>query len=184
MGRRRRRSNQSIWHFASPPPLRQPPPPACSCSGSALSSTVRCPLSRWNCLVSNIRSHHPPHQRRRNPLRRPLPRPQYVHPSPVNEQASKHWRKQRKQGATLTDGIHYLVGWGRSQPDAFGASHDSTSVKAKSVDLIASVRTVMRSMFMFMPAWYWIGLWLTDSAGAIVPLIGINSVIIVAKLIW
>ncbi|KAE8314912.1 Yos1-like-domain-containing protein [Aspergillus transmontanensis] len=39
------------------------------------------------------------------------------------------------------------IGWGRSQADpAFGTSYDSTSVKAKTVDLIASVRTVMRSM--------------------------------------
>ncbi|KAK5710310.1 hypothetical protein LTS12_028005 [Elasticomyces elasticus] len=53
------------------------------------------------------------------------------------------------------------IGWGRSQPDAFGTSYDSTSIKARSVDLIASVRTVMR-----------------------IPLIVINSVIIVAKLIW
>ncbi|EYE92784.1 YOS1 family protein [Aspergillus ruber CBS 135680] len=54
------------------------------------------------------------------------------------------------------------IGWGRSQQqDTFGASYDSTSVKAKTIDLIASVRTVMR-----------------------IPLIGINSVIIVAKLIW
>lgn len=41
------------------------------------------------------------------------------------------------------------VGWGRSQPDAFGATYDGTSIKAKSVDLIASVRTVMRSMPFF-----------------------------------
>jgi hypothetical protein len=38
------------------------------------------------------------------------------------------------------------VGWGRTQSDpAFGAMYDNTSVKAKSVNLIASVRTVMRS---------------------------------------
>ncbi|KAE8161491.1 Yos1-like-domain-containing protein [Aspergillus tamarii] len=38
------------------------------------------------------------------------------------------------------------IGWGRSQADpAFGTSYDSTSVKAKTVDLIASVRTVMRT---------------------------------------
>ncbi|GFF27615.1 protein transport protein YOS1 [Aspergillus udagawae] len=38
------------------------------------------------------------------------------------------------------------IGWGRTQTDpAFGAAYDSTSVKAKSVNLIASVRTVMRS---------------------------------------
>lgn len=41
-----------------------------------------------------------------------------------------------------------IVGWGRTQAEpGFGASYDSTSVKAKSVNLIASVRTVMRSMF-------------------------------------
>ncbi|GAQ08406.1 protein transport protein YOS1 [Aspergillus lentulus] len=38
------------------------------------------------------------------------------------------------------------IGWGRTQADpAFGATYDSTSIKAKSVNLIASVRTVMRS---------------------------------------
>ncbi|KAF4165735.1 hypothetical protein CNMCM6936_007455 [Aspergillus lentulus] len=37
------------------------------------------------------------------------------------------------------------IGWGRTQADpAFGATYDSTSIKAKSVNLIASVRTVMR----------------------------------------
>ncbi|CAI7659464.1 hypothetical protein PENPOL_c006G06958 [Penicillium polonicum] len=53
------------------------------------------------------------------------------------------------------------VGWGRTQADpGFGATYDSTSVKAKSVNLIASVRTVMR-----------------------IPLIVINTVIIVYELI-
>ncbi|KAI9039966.1 YOS1 family protein [Aspergillus affinis] len=38
------------------------------------------------------------------------------------------------------------IGFGRPQADpAFGATYDSTSVKAKSVNLIASVRTVMRT---------------------------------------
>ncbi|KAE8148290.1 Yos1-like-domain-containing protein [Aspergillus avenaceus] len=42
------------------------------------------------------------------------------------------------------------IGWGRTQTDpAFGASYDSNSVKAKTVDLIASVRTVMRSTWKF-----------------------------------
>ncbi|EZF26797.1 hypothetical protein H112_01103 [Trichophyton rubrum D6] len=37
------------------------------------------------------------------------------------------------------------IGWSRTQYDAgFGATHDNTSIKAKSADLIASVRTVMR----------------------------------------
>ncbi|KAL1984116.1 hypothetical protein VTN96DRAFT_9616 [Rasamsonia emersonii] len=53
------------------------------------------------------------------------------------------------------------IGWGRTQPDpAFGASYDSTSVKAKTVNLIASVRTVMR-----------------------IPLIVINTIIIIYELI-
>ncbi|KAJ5809920.1 Protein transport protein Y [Penicillium tannophilum] len=53
------------------------------------------------------------------------------------------------------------IGWGRTQAEpGFGASHDTTSVKAKSINLIASVRTVMR-----------------------IPLIVINTVIIVYELI-
>ncbi|KAL4811286.1 Yos1-like protein [Aspergillus unguis] len=40
------------------------------------------------------------------------------------------------------------IGWGRTQADpAFGAAYDSTSVKAKTINLIASVRTVMRSTY-------------------------------------
>ncbi|GFF22841.1 hypothetical protein IFM58399_00068 [Aspergillus lentulus] len=53
------------------------------------------------------------------------------------------------------------IGWGRTQADpAFGATYDSTSIKAKSVNLIASVRTVMR-----------------------IPLIVINTTIIIYELI-
>ncbi|KAJ5295982.1 hypothetical protein PENANT_c001G10130 [Penicillium antarcticum] len=53
------------------------------------------------------------------------------------------------------------IGWGRTQAEpAFGSAHDSTSVKAKTINLIASVRTVMR-----------------------IPLIVINTVIIVYELI-
>ncbi|KAJ5814868.1 hypothetical protein N7474_006645 [Penicillium riverlandense] len=54
------------------------------------------------------------------------------------------------------------IGWGRTQAaePGFGASYDNTSVKAKSVNLIASVRTVMR-----------------------IPLIVINTVIIAYELI-
>ncbi|RAH87030.1 hypothetical protein BO86DRAFT_394812 [Aspergillus japonicus CBS 114.51] len=47
------------------------------------------------------------------------------------------------------------VGWGRMQADAaFGATYDNTSVKAKTINLIASVRTVMRSTFFFLPMPY------------------------------
>ncbi|KAJ5898969.1 Protein transport protein Y [Penicillium taxi] len=53
------------------------------------------------------------------------------------------------------------IGWGRTQAEpGFGATYDSTSVKAKSVNMIASVRTVMR-----------------------IPLIVINTTIIVYELI-
>ncbi|PWY80697.1 Yos1-like protein [Aspergillus sclerotiicarbonarius CBS 121057] len=53
------------------------------------------------------------------------------------------------------------IGWGRTQGDpAFGAAYDTTSVKAKTINLIASVRTVMR-----------------------IPLIVINTIVIVYELI-
>ncbi|KAL3434294.1 Yos1-like protein [Aspergillus tetrazonus] len=53
------------------------------------------------------------------------------------------------------------IGWGRQAADpAFGATYDSTSVKAKTINLIASIRTVMR-----------------------IPLIVINTIIIVYELI-
>ncbi|KAL4941562.1 Yos1-like protein [Aspergillus oleicola] len=53
------------------------------------------------------------------------------------------------------------IGWGRQQNDpAFGTAYDNTSVKAKTINLIASVRTVMR-----------------------IPLIVINTIIIVYELI-
>ncbi|KAL3476402.1 Yos1-like protein [Aspergillus californicus] len=53
------------------------------------------------------------------------------------------------------------IGWGRTQADpAFGAAGDSTSMKAKIINLIASVRTVMR-----------------------IPLIVINTIIIVYEFI-
>ncbi|KAJ5281156.1 Protein transport protein Y [Penicillium angulare] len=53
------------------------------------------------------------------------------------------------------------IGWGRTQAEpSFGTSYDSNSVKAKSINLIASVRTVMR-----------------------IPLIVINTVIIIYELV-
>ncbi|KAI1928673.1 hypothetical protein LOZ39_001171 [Ophidiomyces ophidiicola] len=53
------------------------------------------------------------------------------------------------------------VGWGRTQSDpGFGTVNDDSSIKAKSVNLIASVRTVMR-----------------------IPLIAINTVVILYELI-
>jgi len=53
------------------------------------------------------------------------------------------------------------IGWGRTQYDpGFGATPDNASIKAKSVNLIASVRTVMR-----------------------IPLIAINTTIIIYEII-
>ncbi|KAJ5125495.1 hypothetical protein N7448_004815 [Penicillium atrosanguineum] len=53
------------------------------------------------------------------------------------------------------------IGWGRTSAEpGFGATYDSTSVKAKTINLIASVRTVMR-----------------------IPLIIINTVVIVYELV-
>ncbi|KAI1933174.1 hypothetical protein LOZ58_004469 [Ophidiomyces ophidiicola] len=53
------------------------------------------------------------------------------------------------------------IGWGRTQSDpGFGTVNDDSSIKAKSVNLIASVRTVMR-----------------------IPLIAINTVVILYELI-
>ncbi|OAX84650.1 hypothetical protein ACJ72_00986 [Emergomyces africanus] len=53
------------------------------------------------------------------------------------------------------------IGWGRTQYDpGFGAASDMTSIKAKSVNLIASVRTVMR-----------------------IPLIAINLIIIIYEIV-
>lgn len=77
--------------------------------------------------------HHPNRQCHRHPLRRPLPSPKYAQP--------------RAPCLTLEE-LTTTVGWGRTQADpGFGSTHDNSSVKAKSVNLIASVRTVMRSMF-------------------------------------
>ncbi|KAF9892004.1 hypothetical protein FE257_002968 [Aspergillus nanangensis] len=54
------------------------------------------------------------------------------------------------------------IGWGRTQQTdpSFGVSYDGSSVKAKTINLISSVRTVMR-----------------------VPLIVINTMVIVYELI-
>lgn len=94
-----------------------------------------------------------------------------------------------------------LVGFGRPQADsAFGATYDGTSVKAKSVNLIASVRTVMRSMssshfshpFFFLSSVYNTIMKRTEGHSTeikliqyppTVPLIVINTIIIVYELI-
>ncbi len=90
---------------------------------------------------------HPPGQRHRHPLRRPFPSKKYA-PSPFSTSTSSPnpsspilspGRKANQKGALA-------VGWGNAQSDpGFGTSTDTTSVKAKMVNLIASVRTLMRS---------------------------------------
>ncbi|KAF2151277.1 Yos1-like protein [Myriangium duriaei CBS 260.36] len=53
------------------------------------------------------------------------------------------------------------IGWGNASPEpGFGGVQDTTSIKAKTVNLISSVRTVMR-----------------------IPLIAVNTLIIVYELI-
>ena len=140
---------QLLRHLAISPPNIQHPaylhphPPPCSSSASGSSYTVRihCSVSSLFICANKpvVNSHHPHHQRHRSPLRRPFSRSEYgPFPSPL---------KTKLEYLNRSNHGYYTVGWGRSQPDAFGATHDSTSIKAKSVDLIASVRTVMRSMF-------------------------------------
>jgi hypothetical protein len=74
----------------------------------------------------------PPRKRHRHPLRGPLSRSRYgpSAPSPV--------------AAQLT----CTVGWSNSVPDAsFSASAGDASIKSKLINLMTSVRTLMRSMF-------------------------------------
>lgn len=63
-------------------------------------SLLRCVVLSRAETVSPLtsRSHHPPHQRHRSPLRRPLPCPQYVHHPPAlstSKQALKETKKAR-----------------------------------------------------------------------------------------
>lgn len=101
-------------------------------------------------------------QRNRNPLGRPIPSAQYVSPilnkyritvakhlSPFPARAPDtielpHDLEAQKIGADII----LIVGWGNaSQDPGFGGSVDNTSIKAKIVNLIASVRTLMRSTY-------------------------------------
>lgn len=79
------------------------------------------------------------------------------------------------------------VGWGNAQSDpGFGTSNDTTSVKAKIVNLIASVRTLMRSESGPLFAGFGIdeecqiGVMLIEG---IVPLIAINTLVIAYELV-
>lgn len=94
----------------------------------------------WN--QTDLFSRCPHYQRHRCIVRGPVPRSQYVFPRTVNRISSSYPSYLEYIYLLIID----LVGWGRTQAEpGFGASHDSTSVKARTINLIASVRTVMRS---------------------------------------
>ncbi|CRK33357.1 hypothetical protein BN1708_001045 [Verticillium longisporum] len=133
----------------------QPPP----CISSATSSTSPCksnpsppgppPSQTKQRQLNTPRPSQPPHQRRSNPLRRPLPRPQYAPPHLVSPMLS-----QKAHTRPFTVNLSPA-----SYDPAFGQGADA-SVKAKIINLIASVRTLMR-----------------------IPLIGINTIVILYELV-
>ncbi|EEH36613.2 hypothetical protein PAAG_07031 [Paracoccidioides lutzii Pb01] len=73
------------------------------------------------------------------------------------------------------------IGWGRTQYEpGFGTVSDNASIKAKSVNLIASVRTVMRTSVMRKRT--------TDKSTSCsyrksVPLIAINLIVIIYEIV-
>ncbi|MCJ1361203.1 hypothetical protein MMC16_000301 [Acarospora aff. strigata] len=78
------------------------------------------------------------------------------------------------------------IGWGNAQSDpGFGASNDTTSVKAKIVNLIASVRTLMRSEsdFPYGPAIHGLVRKRNGVNQTTVPLIAINTLVIAYELV-
>ncbi|KKK14786.1 hypothetical protein AOCH_004955 [Aspergillus ochraceoroseus] len=82
-----------------------------------------------------------------------------------------------------TTTTHYIVGWGRVQSEpAFGTTYDSTSVKAKTINLISSVRTVMRGESIPLPT-HLPPASRDETRRDEVPLIAINIIIIVYELI-
>ncbi|KAK0267108.1 hypothetical protein LTR91_014674 [Friedmanniomyces endolithicus] len=67
------------------------------------------------------------------------------------------------------------IGWGSAQNEpAFGGMQDNTSVKAKMINLINSVRTLMRSTETLKKS-----TWRTTTDCATVPLIFLNALIII-----
>lgn len=72
------------------------------------------------------------------------------------------------------------VGWGRTQADAGFGGRDDSGTKARTVDLIASVRTVMRSMALDHEGLERQTLLTKSNA---VPLIAINTIIILYELV-
>lgn len=104
----------------------------------------------------------PSHKRNRNPLRGPLPRTQYVYqpippfyaacvrtatPSTPSRLCQFSPHPMMSMYTLLRSGlIHYnIVGWTSSADPGFGGQRDD-GIKARLVNLVSSVRTLMRSM--------------------------------------
>ncbi|CAG7556840.1 unnamed protein product [Fusarium equiseti] len=103
---------------------------------------------------------HSPHQRHRCPFRRSLPRAQYESTPISSTNISAHVLSYTFYAVNLSPA---------SYDPAFGAGPDA-SVKAKIINLIASVRTIMRN-------------YIPETNAIVVPLIFVNSVIILYELI-
>lgn len=91
---------------------------------------------RYPYAHPNNRSLNPARQRHRRPFRGQISRSKYTSP-PTSTQY-----------CTLTRILRNAVGWGSTQsmePSFGGGMQDTTSVKAKLINLINSVRTLMRS---------------------------------------
>lgn len=147
------RSTRKI-HFQSSRQRKLYPP--CSSSASAAFSTVplpHLPNTQFQLTVPPP-SLDPLRQRNRNPFRRQVPRTKYVRPlhsSPSSQTLHTRQKLQKGQSFEITDTIR-IVGWGNTTQDpGFGGAADNTSIKAKIVNLIASVRTLMRSTSNFSP---------------------------------
>lgn len=112
-------------------------------------------------LFTDLRSRGTPHQRYRDPLGRQISCSKYAHPSsePIEAPTLRYHaiplriplvvyfatglysRRVRKL-------ILILVGWTASAADpGFGGQRDDASIKARLINLVSSVRTLMRSMY-------------------------------------
>ena len=102
--------------------------------GMTTSSSAPVQINRsTNGTIAN--SHDTPHKCGSSSLRRPIPCKKYVSSFPYACSWFLTWMRK-------------IVGWGRAQPEpGFGSSYDNSSIKARTVNLITSVRTVMRSMW-------------------------------------
>jgi hypothetical protein len=102
-------------------------------------------------------------------LRRPVPRKKYAHPpsqsdithvQAANREAPTPYPRIRDAEQLLTG--ECLVGWTASAAEpGFGGQRDDASVKARMINLVSSVRTLMRSTF---PHTAGIGSWRTRVA--------------------